>query len=134
MAWSRPARQRASQRWRTPPLPARFLRSEEHTSELQSLRHLVCRLLLENRTATSQTYTLSLHDALPICGQVVPLLGSTSGKSWRSWAALKRGGVVSTFAAPMLHGVESARAAAGVTAMANTATPSAIPQIGRAHV
>src|SRR5262245_65125754 len=24
------------------------LRSEEHTSELQSLRHLVCRLLLEN--------------------------------------------------------------------------------------
>src|ERR1039458_4789523 len=26
---------------------ARQLRSEEHTSELQSLRHLVCRLLLE---------------------------------------------------------------------------------------
>src|ERR1035438_10588340 len=26
---------------------ARELRSEEHTSELQSLRHLVCRLLLE---------------------------------------------------------------------------------------
>src|ERR1035438_3674448 len=25
----------------------RFIRSEEHTSELQSLRHLVCRLLLE---------------------------------------------------------------------------------------
>src|ERR1035438_4402879 len=25
----------------------RFARSEEHTSELQSLRHLVCRLLLE---------------------------------------------------------------------------------------
>src|SRR5262245_64240112 len=25
----------------------RFKRSEEHTSELQSLRHLVCRLLLE---------------------------------------------------------------------------------------
>src|SRR5262245_62750580 len=25
-------------------------RSEEHTSELQSLRHLVCRLLLENNT------------------------------------------------------------------------------------
>src|ERR1035441_605714 len=33
-----------------PYLPARFnqYRSEEHTSELQSLRHLVCRLLLEN--------------------------------------------------------------------------------------
>src|SRR5262245_63512462 len=26
---------------------AKFYRSEEHTSELQSLRHLVCRLLLE---------------------------------------------------------------------------------------
>src|SRR5262245_63990628 len=27
--------------------PAQLARSEEHTSELQSLRHLVCRLLLE---------------------------------------------------------------------------------------
>src|SRR5471030_1890147 len=100
------------------------LRSEEHTSELQSLRHLVCRLLLEkkkkkiykpinnnkkkhiqknkksnlhiyttvlmrqfcflyvvlflcvpfvfffffNDTATTEIYTLSLHDALPILG------------------------------------------------------------------
>src|ERR1035438_7122160 len=77
------------------------LRSEEHTSELQSLRHLVCRLLLEKTkscamptimvgsicplpvmlssvwqngssciffkdTATTEIYTLSLHDALPI--------------------------------------------------------------------
>src|SRR5438045_654024 len=89
-------------------------RSEEHTSELQSLRHLVCRLLLEkkkkrnkresiavkkraastvrasvrcddillflfflwyhlmcsllfsNCTPTTEVYTLSLHDALPI--------------------------------------------------------------------
>src|SRR5262245_65015794 len=30
-------------------LPRRHLRSEEHTSELQSLRHLVCRLLLEKK-------------------------------------------------------------------------------------
>src|SRR5258705_8736357 len=30
-------------------------RSEEHTSELQSLRHLVCRLLLEKKTKTSST-------------------------------------------------------------------------------
>src|SRR5947199_6289258 len=37
----RPARGGASQR----------LRSEEHTSELQSLRHLVCRLLLEKKKA-----------------------------------------------------------------------------------
>src|SRR5687768_12705351 len=59
-------------------------RSEEHTSELQSRLHLVCRLLLEkkkksshtdypscftfffNDTAPTEIYTLSLHDALPI--------------------------------------------------------------------
>src|SRR5947199_4737747 len=32
---------------RSQPCPSR--RSEEHTSELQSLRHLVCRLLLEKK-------------------------------------------------------------------------------------
>src|SRR5689334_14625597 len=55
-------------------------RSEEHTSELQSQFHLVCRLLLEknksntpgpptfssHHPATTEIYTLSLHDALPI--------------------------------------------------------------------
>src|SRR5687767_4823240 len=69
-------------------------RSEEHTSELQSLAYLVCRLLLEKKkypvtrtwtlrtlpiqrpcrelrfffhvAATAEIYTLSLHDALPI--------------------------------------------------------------------
>src|SRR5947199_4248562 len=30
-------------------LPSKALRSEEHTSELQSLRQLVCRLLLEKK-------------------------------------------------------------------------------------
>src|SRR5258705_9085597 len=33
------------------------VRSEEHTSELQSLRHLVCRLLLEKKKNT-RTYVL----------------------------------------------------------------------------
>src|SRR3990170_6367895 len=96
--------------WRNGPFG--FMRSEEHTSELQSPDHLVCRLLLEknhrgrtsrpatdrpgnaspsrvatagkkvdkcspyagvtrrlvffNDTATTEIYTLSLHDALPI--------------------------------------------------------------------
>src|SRR5947199_2594767 len=31
------------------------VRSEEHTSELQSLRHLVCRLLLEKKKAPGST-------------------------------------------------------------------------------
>src|SRR5258708_3131061 len=98
--------------WLTEDLGKRFAqRSEEHTSELQSPDHLVCRLLLEkkkrllhpppasplpsalyrhtklsptrtifcstctlplsllfffNDTATTEIYTLSLHDALPI--------------------------------------------------------------------
>src|SRR5205814_7257553 len=37
---------------------AHVLRSEEHTSELQSLRHLVCRLLLEKKKQLH-----NLHDA-----------------------------------------------------------------------
>src|ERR1035441_10916773 len=36
-----------------------FERSEEHTSELQSLRHLVCRLLLEKKNKCSATSTSS---------------------------------------------------------------------------
>src|SRR5690348_17041639 len=39
-------------------------RSEEHTSELQSPVHLVCRFLPE--PAAAETYSLALHDALPI--------------------------------------------------------------------
>src|SRR5947199_6031894 len=42
-------------------------RSEEHTSELQSLRHLVCRLLLEKKkrnTGTSRT-------SAPYCDPVI---------------------------------------------------------------
>src|SRR3712207_7724253 len=35
------------------------LRSEEHTSELQSRQYLVCRLLLENQTITPLTCSLS---------------------------------------------------------------------------
>src|SRR5690625_7856250 len=33
-------------------------RSEEHTSELQSRGHLVCRLLLEKKKKTTYTYTV----------------------------------------------------------------------------
>src|SRR5256884_9417983 len=39
------------------------LRSEEHTSELQSRLHLVCRLLLEKKKKREHTYTaLALHN------------------------------------------------------------------------
>src|SRR2546429_7274736 len=40
-------------------------RSEEHTSELQSRLHLVCRLLLEKKKKTTHTPTLSSYDRDP---------------------------------------------------------------------
>src|ERR1039458_5769351 len=36
-------------------------RSEEHTSELQSLRHLVCRLLLEKKKKKKKQYSVLPH-------------------------------------------------------------------------
>src|SRR5690554_7640332 len=38
-----------------------YQRSEEHTSELQSRPHLVCRLLLEKKKSTHQTPSLSRY-------------------------------------------------------------------------
>src|SRR5438045_8374839 len=55
---------------------ARSSRSEEHTSELQSLRHLVCRLLLEKKkinlyrgssSSTPHAYTSTLPGATTSC-------------------------------------------------------------------
>src|SRR5262245_64540349 len=37
-------------------------RSEEHTSELQSLRHLVCRLLLEKKNKHQKTQSTNTKD------------------------------------------------------------------------
>src|SRR3990167_6891206 len=46
---------------------AAMKRSEENTSELQSQSNLLYQLVFFNDTATPEIYTLSLHDALPIC-------------------------------------------------------------------
>src|SRR3989338_6802903 len=43
-----------------------LFRSEEHTSELQSQFHLLFPFFFFNDPATTEIYTLSLHDALPI--------------------------------------------------------------------
>src|SRR5437899_8921542 len=40
----------------------RQVRSEEHTSELQSLRHLVCRLLLEKKKKKCKITILLKHE------------------------------------------------------------------------
>src|SRR4051794_41479755 len=44
-----PRRRRSSSTWAKPSATARRTRSEEHTFELQSPVHLVCRLLLEKK-------------------------------------------------------------------------------------
>src|SRR3990167_2129319 len=46
--------------------PQLRVRSEEHTSELQSQSNLPIPPFFFNDTATTEIYTLSLHDALPI--------------------------------------------------------------------
>src|SRR2546425_607260 len=104
-------------RVRPEPLRAhRAARSEEHTSELQSLAYIVCRLLLEkkqilllslalrtllaaslffffNDTATTEIYPLSLHDALPISMDTSPRAGSeaatSSATAWWTSAATR---------------------------------------------
>src|SRR2546425_8990435 len=61
--WSDPTPSRAH--WR---LQSR--RSEEHTSELQSLAYLVCRLLLEKKKKTI-SYTVASHTQRPAVTQML---------------------------------------------------------------
>src|SRR5260370_7909800 len=50
---------------RCPTMLARaLLRSEEHTSELQSHLNIVCRLLLEKKKKDNQQATISVHNDL----------------------------------------------------------------------
>src|SRR2546422_656754 len=128
------------------PLPDRLplRRSEEHTSELQSRLHLVCRLLLEkkkkdtkcsytpilplffffNDTATTEIYTLSLHDALPISA-AVDQAAADGGRHARGDHQGNAG-----------SDGRRARATrgAGARGLAAPARPTSPPQIGRAHV
>src|SRR2546422_7705491 len=57
----RRARRRARARGRS---RDRDRRSEEHTSELQSRLHLVCRLLLEKKKKNTRTYQIELPNTL----------------------------------------------------------------------
>src|SRR2546423_2296477 len=49
-------------------------RSEEHTSELQSLAYLVCRLLLEKKKKEVNLHRHSIISRLLDCTKVVPVL------------------------------------------------------------
>src|SRR2546429_2216767 len=52
-------------------VPARYcpVRSEEHTSELQSRLHLVCRLLLEKKKNKKRLVDLPRY--IPLCGPIL---------------------------------------------------------------
>src|SRR5687767_15400584 len=52
---SQRGRERARKRTALPDMTPATSRSEEHTSELQSLAYLVCRLLLEKKKIASKT-------------------------------------------------------------------------------
>src|SRR5438309_7709675 len=58
--WS-PRTPRTGRGRRSPTWPGTSPRSEEHTSELQSQFHLVCRLLLEKKKKTTQSKTQRTH-------------------------------------------------------------------------
>src|ERR1039458_6630635 len=70
------------------PAMANASRSEEHTSELQSLRHLVCRLLLEKK----KIYVVDAQTQVATCagGPLVPTaslrarVAATPGCVWQS--------------------------------------------------
>src|SRR3989449_1587424 len=78
--WSRcPIWPDAAVRWRSRDCPHRSIRSEEHTSELQSRLHLVCRLLLEKKKKKIMTGGGLGHDVTVIscqCWYVASSVGS----------------------------------------------------------
>src|ERR1039458_2155209 len=65
--------------------PVTNSRSEEHTSELQSLRHLVCRLLLEKKRALDGIREAGA--AARERGRAADLSGGAR-RAWRAWWCL----------------------------------------------
>src|SRR3989441_5142312 len=73
------------------PIPvanASRLRSEEHTSELQSLAYLVCRLLLEKKKAGPRTRSLA-RARLPGAGEARGCRGGAAGQGGAGHRALR---------------------------------------------
>src|SRR5262245_62746637 len=62
-----------------PPALTQPTRSEEHTSELQSLRHLVCRLLLEEKKQRAAPPG-AREAALSVTAAGTPVGGASSAK------------------------------------------------------
>src|SRR5690349_22152944 len=56
-------------------------RSEEHTSELQSRRDLVCRLLLEKKKTTRKTRRHKISSTKTLCSEGTEVLPTTTARS-----------------------------------------------------
>src|SRR5262245_35858772 len=117
----------------SPPRNTQPPRSEEHTSELQSLRHLVCRLLLVS--ATPRIDAPPLPDALPISEPDAARLGLPARERLAVRPELERDG--GGFVADPLQVDRDAHAAASgnhrnAQRLAAAQHPAA--EIGRAHV
>src|SRR5437762_2174104 len=110
------------------------LRSEEHTSELQSPMYLVCRLLLENAPVPALIYTLSLHDALPIYVRRRHRAGRARVRGPRSGALGNGAGTRARCAGCDARGFHPRRRRRGGPASAPARDGDERPQIGRAHV
>src|SRR5205085_6540381 len=63
-------------------LPAKLLRSEEHTSELQSQSNLVCRLLLEKKKLRPRLRALHLRQPDPSSGAPSRRVMRSFTKAW----------------------------------------------------
>src|SRR2546429_4274502 len=71
--------QNSAQTWNHPSgVEEPSTRSEEHTSELQSRLHLVCRLLLEKKNKTVTLFTLPLITLLQLTTQTNHLITHSS--------------------------------------------------------
>src|SRR2546429_4910826 len=57
-------------------------RSEEHTSELQSRLHLVCRLLLEKKKPLAHVHRCSLPSCIPSPDPASPVRARGRGRHW----------------------------------------------------
>src|SRR2546425_9398796 len=70
------------------PVCARATRSEEHTSELQSLAYLVCRLLLEKKKKQS-TDTPTHRDTEGVLRRQIPECGRPGSTAARAGSAVR---------------------------------------------
>src|ERR1035438_7527286 len=72
----------------------RSSRSEEHTSELQSLRHLVCRLLLEKNKKQHGDFTHTTQTERRVCFLLTSCPDQRSARSGRGASQVRSGPAV----------------------------------------